>query len=364
MRETWGAERNYLEANRPRGEEVYQEDRAIMDHVRQIWETEKTIMLREIEGLKKHVHRLEGENSILKSIAIQVTGIVLPVGSQRGDSGGASMENSYFSTTSSQLTSRSQNPSIPVSLSMTDPSSLSLGLDGAPCRAHFRSPGGSCMAPSGPPIPAPIVPLGPRTQPERSIDQKFLSPPSGDSFGPVPTIDVQEIDPKLEGITVKATAVKRSSFNVGDGQAETPPSPTTSPPADAVHNSDMNGKSSIEGSSSGTNTPLALTLAEPKRLTIHAGHTPCHSLSLVPTVAGTETSSLHGQSRTTTPAPEMVADVSMHPTKPENFEKTATGQRSHEAWKNEHLDHLRYRSRGIASVMEGTRLGARDSGDE
>ncbi|KAJ3455533.1 hypothetical protein MRS44_017015 [Fusarium solani] len=308
-----------------------------MDQVRQIWGTEETIMLREIEGLKERVHRLEGENSILKSIVIQVTGIVLPVGSQHGDSGGASMENSYSSTTSSQSTSRSQNPSIPVSFSRTDPFSLSLGLDGAPCRAHFRSPGDSCIAPSRPSIPAPIVPLDPLTQPEKSIDKNFLSSPSGDFFGSVASIDVQE--PKLDGITVKETAVKKSTFTVGDEHAETPPSPTTSPPVDAAHNPDVNRNSSIDGLSSGKNSPFTLTLAEPKRLTIHAGHTSCHSLSIIPTVSSTETSSLHDRSYTTTPAPEMVADASMHPTKPENLEKTATGQRSHEAWQNEHLDH-------------------------
>ncbi|KAI8648693.1 hypothetical protein NCS57_01481500 [Fusarium keratoplasticum] len=309
-----------------------------MDQVRQTWGTEKTIMLREIEGLKERVHRLEGENSILKSIAIQATGIVWPVGSQQGGSSGASMENSYSSTTSSQSTSRSQNPSIPVSFSRTDPFSLSLGLDGAPCRAHFRSPGGSCMAPSRPSIPAPIVPLDPLIQPEKSIDKNFRSSPSGDFFGPAASIDVQ--DPRLDGITAKETAVKRYTFTVGDEHAETPPSPTTSPPVDAVHNPDRNRNSSIDGPSSGKNTPFALTLAEPTRMAIHVSHTSCRPLSLIPTVSSTEMSSLHDRSYTTTPTPEMVADASMHPTEPENFEKSATGQRSHEAWRNEHPNHL------------------------
>ncbi|KAH6874967.1 hypothetical protein B0T10DRAFT_414803 [Thelonectria olida] len=334
IREAWEAERNYLEANRRRAEEVYQEDRAIMDDVRQVWETEKTSMLREIEGLKERLYRLEGENSTLKSIAVQVTGMVSPIGSQRGCSGDASMESSYFSTLPSQLTSRSQNPSFPNSFTITDPSSLSLGLDGEPRRLHFLSPTSSRMSPTGPPIHA--GPLDPRTQPEKSIDKDFLSSPSEESFGPIPIIDVQEIDPKLEGIPIKATAVQKPTFGDEREHAETPPSPTTSPPTDVAHNMDMSQKISIQGPSSGDNTPVVLSDAESQRLTMHAGHTPCHSLSIVPTKSGTETSSIRGPSDAATPSAETTENTSLNTVGETYFDDQPRGN---EIWQDGHQDH-------------------------
>lgn len=349
IREAWEAERNYLEANRRRAEEVYQEDRAIMDDVREVWESEKTTMLREIERLKERLYRLEGENSTLKSMAVQVTGVVSPIGSQRGGSGDASLESSYFSTVPSHLASRSQMPSFPnttssfanscfansftnsntTSFTVTDPSSLSLGLDCEPRRLNMLSPGSSRMSPTGP--------LDPRTQPEKSTDKDFLSSLSEGSAGPVPIIDVQEIDPKLEGIPIKAAAVQKPTFGDGREHAETPPSPTTSPPSRRVGNKpDMVQTISVEGPTSGENTPVILSAAESKRLTMHAGHTPCHSLSLVPTKFGTETSSIGPPSDTATPSAETSTNTSLNAIGEAYLDAQANGDK---AWKDGHQDH-------------------------
>ncbi|KAI5464456.1 hypothetical protein BGZ63DRAFT_401407 [Mariannaea sp. PMI_226] len=339
IREAWEAERNYLEANRRRAEEVYQEDRALMDDVRQMWDDEKAIMLNEIESLKQRLFRLEGENSTLKSIAVQVTGVVSPVGSQRG-SGDVSMDSSYFSTFPGQLPSRSQNPVAPNSFSATNAASLPLAsLDGASHRASLLSPRSSRTSPTRPLV----APLDPRTQPEKSTDKDFLSSPSDDSNVPIPVIDVQEIDPNLEGIPIKTTAVQRSTFNVNNEQTElesslspktstlTAPRPTTT-----TKDADTNQKPpTAVRLLSGENTPLVLSPAETKRLTMHAGHTPCHSLSLPPTKTGTETNSISGPSNTASPIPETTEDTKSHAR-----EKMALNKQQRiEAWQEEHQDH-------------------------
>ncbi|KAK7414000.1 hypothetical protein QQX98_007111 [Neonectria punicea] len=311
IREAWEAERNYLETNRRRAEEVYQEERAIMDDVREGWDSEKTTMLREIESLKERLHRLEGENSTLKAVtahSIQISGMVSPLGSQRGGSGDASMESSYFSAPAGHLASRPQIPGVPTSFSLTHASNLPPGLDGASRRPHFRSPGSSRVSPTAQSHPAPFAPMDPRMQPQNSIAKDFLSSPSDCSETPVPIIDVQEIDPKLEGIPIKATAVQRSTFSVGGSPPEHPLSAPTSPPlVSALKQTEQRKPIGLRLSSSKEHTLQALNAVESRRLTMHAGHTPNHSLSLFPTVTATETSSIVGMSEGATPIAEIAA---------------------------------------------------------
>ncbi|RTE70537.1 hypothetical protein BHE90_015062 [Fusarium euwallaceae] len=310
IREAWEAERNHLEANRRRAEEVYQEERIIMDEVRVGWETEKENMIREIEDLKERMHRLEGENSALKAVAaqsIQVTGMVSPLASQRGGSGDGSLENSYFSAPPGRLTSRSQNPTIPASLSTGDASSLPPGLDGASRRPHFLSPGSSRLSPITQPESSPFVPLDPRMQTQNPVARDFLSSPSDDATTPVPVIDVQEIDPKLEGIPLKATAVQKSTFADGATSTDNPSSPIVSPPGPATQHPERIGRPSNVRGSSKEFTLQALSAVESRRLTMHAGHTPNHSLSLFPSVNPTDTDTIVGEGAT--PTVETVIDL-------------------------------------------------------
>lgn len=305
IREAWEAERNHLEANRRRAEEVYQEERIIMDEVRVGWETEKENMIREIEDLKERMHRLEGENSALKAVAaqsIQVTGMVSPLASQRGGSGDGSLENSYFSAPPGRLTSRSQNPTIPTSLSTGDASSLPPGLDGSSRRPHFLSPGSSRLSPITQPESSPFVPLDPRMQTRDPVARDFLSSPD-DATTPVPVIDVQEIDPKLEGIPLKATAVQKSTF--GTSSTNNPSSPMASPPGPATKHPERLGRPSNVRGSSKEFTLQALSAVESRRLTMHAGHTPSHSLSLLPSV--NDTDAIVGEGAT--PTVETVIDL-------------------------------------------------------
>ncbi|KAH7309060.1 hypothetical protein B0I35DRAFT_359973 [Stachybotrys elegans] len=283
IREAWEAERNYLEANRRRAEEVYQEERAIMEDVRDSWETEKASLLAEIQGLKERVHRLEGENSTLRAVAtqsVQMAGVVSPLQAQRGAA---------------------------ASALDADASLLPLGLDGASRRPHFASPGSSRMSPTGQPDgSSPFVPLEPRTQPENSSPHDFLSSSSEAVDTPVAIIDVQEIDPKLEGIPIKATAVQKSTFS------QPSESPLTSPPIDAnAANAGIPNPSTAAGAetsrpmpfkrlSSKEQTLQVLAAEESRRLTMHAGHTPNHSLSLFPTMSATDVVGSEGATPTTT----------------------------------------------------------------
>ncbi|WZH48723.1 uncharacterized protein QYS62_009905 [Fusarium acuminatum] len=302
IREAWEAERNHLEANRRRVEEVYQEERLIMDEVRDTWEVEKDVMAREIEELKERVHRLEGENSALKAMtaqSIQVTGVVSPLASQRGGSGEGSLDNSYFPAPPGRLTSRAQNPTIPAGISMTDASFLPPGLDGASRRPHFSS-SSARVSPTTQPESSPFVPLDPRMQTQNPIAKDFLPSPTEDVATPVPVIDVQEIDPKLEGIPLKATAVQKPTFAASASPSENPTSPVTSPPGPAAQSPEQTRRPLNVRGSSKEYTLQALSAVESRRLTMHAGHTPNHSLSLFPKVNPTDPASIVGEGATPT----------------------------------------------------------------
>ncbi|KAF7561213.1 hypothetical protein G7046_g2913 [Stylonectria norvegica] len=310
IRDAWEAERNYLEANRRRAEEVYQEERAIMEDVRGEWENERAAMLGEMQSLKERVHRLEGENSALKTItsqSVQITGLVSPLASLQGGSTDISTENSSFSLASGgRVGSRSLHQTAPNSFTSTEADALPPGLDGASRRPHFfASPGSSRVSPLSQPEYSPFIPLDPRTQPENSNHKDFL-PTTEETGTPVPVIDVQEIDSKLEGIPIKANAVQKSTFGVGGS----PPSETSQRSSRA--NSPPTVPLQIEQNSlplsSKENTLHVMTAAETRRLTMHAGHTPNHSLSLFPTVNATETSTIVGQSEGTTPTAELATD--------------------------------------------------------
>jgi hypothetical protein len=288
IREAWEAERNYLEANRRRAEEVYQEERVIMEEVREGWENEKATLLLEIQALKERIQRLEGENHTLKVVAaqsVQISGVVSPQASQQGDSiaSSANVSASNVSVTNSHPTLHSLPPQ--TMHPESDPLSLPPGLDGASRRPHHAKIGSARTSPLGQPDPSPFIPLDPRMQPQVSNPKDFLSSPSAEENDvPVPVIDVHELDPKLEGIPLKATAVQRFTFATNESNNG---SPATSPPAAAEKekNFDDARPNAIKRLSSKDHTIQVLRAEESRRLTMHAGHTPNHSLSLFPTMS-------------------------------------------------------------------------------
>ncbi|KOS22332.1 hypothetical protein ESCO_001597 [Escovopsis weberi] len=238
IRDAWEAERNYLEANRRRAEEVYQEERAIMEDLRDVWSHEKLELLQAMQLLRERIQRLEGENTALKAMVSQsmpsVTGVLSPLASQRGDSANGSASHSLSGspvpangTASSVQQGSSQKHANFNSSASVISASLPPGLDGASRRPHFASP------PKQQPSP-PLV-MDPRTQPETSPAHDFLAAPSNEAEAPVAVIDVQEIDPKLEGISLKATAIQKPTFS--QEIAKSPPV-ATSPEAGSHHEDD------------------------------------------------------------------------------------------------------------------------------
>ncbi|KAJ3496264.1 hypothetical protein NLG97_g2779 [Lecanicillium saksenae] len=172
--------------------------------------------------------------------------------------------------------------------------SLPPGLQGASRRPHMVSSNGSRTSPTGNGDPSAPTPLDPRTQPETSTSRDFLASRKKAGDAPIPLIDVHEIDPKLDGIFIKANAV-RDTFTTSSVKS----SPATSPPTDQS-SSEQEG-TLRRRTSSKAQTMQALAAGEMRRRTMHAGHTPNHSLSLFPTMTTLDGSMTAGQSEATTP---------------------------------------------------------------
>ncbi|KAK3177281.1 hypothetical protein K4F52_009923 [Lecanicillium sp. MT-2017a] len=271
IREAWEAERTYLEANRKRAEEVYQEERAIMEDLREDWVNEKADLQREMQALRERLHRLEGENAALRTLASP--------GSQQ-----------YSAMVSPRLApATGQRDS-------SETAALPPGLEGAARRPHFANAGGSRTSPNGQPDALAATRLDPRTQPETSPSRDFLASPDKQIDASIPLIDVQQIDPTLDGIFVKANAVQKTTFSETSAKS----TPGTSPPTgdDAA---EQEGTNTNRRTSSKAQTMQALAAGEIRRRTMHAGHTPNHSLSLFPTMTTMDGSGATRQSEATTP---------------------------------------------------------------
>lgn len=119
---------------------------------------------------------------------------------------------------------------------------------------------------------------------------------------PAPVIDVQDIHPELEGIPLKKTAVHKATFTDGDHNHEgskatsTKTSPTLDNAAPDDQQADANQRKVPE------KDPLKVLAApEPVRLRMNAGHTPNHSLSVLPSGASTEVQTTASSSGEVTP---------------------------------------------------------------
>ncbi|KAL2161151.1 hypothetical protein VTH06DRAFT_8370 [Thermothelomyces fergusii] len=268
--EAWEAERKYLEANRERAEEVYREERALMEEERAEWEAEKAILLAEIKRLGG-VNPLAGTNTGPWSRQL-LTGYA----GHRGTGGPSSR---VVSPAGTQRVTQNGVPPHP-----NDTSTIPPPMAGrAPELASPRSLNG---------------PSAPMTD--------FLNPDKGsaDETKPVPVVDVMEIDPELEGIRIKATSVKKPTFTDsgsrnGSGLSTQSGSPTSG--SDQSKSPKARKEQTLQ----------ALAAEEAVRLTMHAGHTPSHSLSTLGTVAssGTATATSNGghSSPTTTVPPQTAA---------------------------------------------------------
>lgn len=254
--ENWEAERAHLEANRSRAEEIYKEERAIMDEDRLIWSEKEAQYLARIT-------ELERENAVLRESYARDSKVRSPLGlgSEQSDRPGVTFRSLHDSAS-------------PIATPV-------IGLNG-----HTM------------PESRPFEPLDPRMQ---GSSTQTSTPGDGPEIKEtIPSIDIQEVHPDLEGIPLRSTAVKKSTFT--DGK---PPSPPLSNSNVTGSNPNSNAGSPGSGSRSKA-TPAEVTqetlqAPEASRLTMHAGHTPNHSLSTFATALSTNATNTAGSSGASTP---------------------------------------------------------------
>ncbi|KAK4183768.1 hypothetical protein QBC35DRAFT_393161 [Podospora australis] len=282
IREAWEAERKYMEANRERAEEVYKEERALMEDERAEWEAEKEILLQEIQRLQQQL--LSGGASSARFSA-------------SGLRGGGAWEASPESMRSSQ-SSQSNGPSIQRSGSVHRRGGPSCASPVSAMRYHASLPhlpiepgqpargGAKTLAP----LPESMS-IGP-VIPSSGLSPVSAPPSEAGTISPVPIVDVQEIIPELEGIPIKATAIERPTFKDPPSQND---SKATSRSISPTNSSDEPKRASKE------QTLQVLAVHESARLTMHAGHTPSHSLSLLTTVVSSGAATTTSSSGESTP---------------------------------------------------------------
>lgn len=273
--ENWRAERAHLEASRARAEEVYREERAIMDDERMIWVQEKTKLEKDLDEWKKRAATAEKERD---QMASWLKG-TLRKESQKGKSLDGATDAIIGSIrggglgspgTHPQSASKFWTPSDGPSPNTTVPSTL-----------------------RGPTMPEsePFIPLDPRMQ---SSSPGVVSPQVQSQR--LPSIDIQEVIPELEGIRVRPDAVQKTTFT-----DRKPPLPLAGP--NKLSPLAAEREPARARAMSGELTKEALQAPESDRLTMHAGHTPNHSMSLsrLHTVESTEVTNTAGSSGASTP---------------------------------------------------------------
>lgn len=299
----WKHERSDVTALRRKAERLYHDQQRVIEDLNEIWFRERVEVSRWICGLQERIRWLEGENVALRNMT--------PWGFQLNHP----HQGAVFPTES--RSSPAARPAGRTTAESEAASSLPPGLDGASRRPHFAVPGASARtSPNGAPSAGRYTPLSPRTEPQQSANTDFLQSSSLNPDGHVPIIDVHEIDPKLEGIPIKATALQKTTFE---------PQPFHSscdslgfPPSSAhdhteKHKSDNNvgerlradrrrfGLAPLSISRDQDQTKEVLAADESRRLTMHAGHTPNHSLSLFSTMTAPGGDSTAPCSQETTP---------------------------------------------------------------
>ncbi|KAI0600736.1 hypothetical protein F4775DRAFT_49897 [Biscogniauxia sp. FL1348] len=283
--ESWQAERAHLEASRARAEEMFREERDLMDHERMMWVGEKMKLENDIVEWKRRAKMAESERDQLARMVrgVNISGQVFDgaaevmTGMRGGNSG-------------------SPRTGPPTSIKHRSPSEhLSPGIGLGPTMPESK----------------PFVPLDPRMQ-----------GPSPGTLSPteqrVPLIDIHEVIPGLEGVRLKKPAVQRPTF-VDGKTSPRPPEPqrsSTSPGS--------NPSSSQPKTVATEFTRETLRAPESRRLVLHAGHTPNHSVSLsrIHTAESTNAPNTADSSGTATPTPQMTGSQSDIGSLPEHQQLT------------------------------------------
>jgi hypothetical protein len=304
IRDTWEAERKYLEANRERVEEVYKEERVIMDQERAAWDSERTYLQDQIRQLQTAVSELQMHNVLLSKRldlerAGKMAGISVPLAGLRGGTGDGPLDLGFSSGSSFQSP---QQRMLPGDLSSSS-NSGSKAMSPIQNRVHYISSNASRMSPVKQPEVSTFIPLNQHIQPPTAPASDFLAAPKNDAK--IPSIDVQELHPDLEGIPINATAVKKDTFK----DEPSSPSKSQTPSAEASPPGDP---SKLKRGASKEHTLQILNANESDRLVMHAGHTPSHSLSHLPTLMSTEAATVIGRSGESTPT-QAIEDAASNP---------------------------------------------------
>ncbi|KAI0975720.1 hypothetical protein F4678DRAFT_469571 [Xylaria arbuscula] len=271
---SWQAERAHLEASRARAEDMFREERDMMDSERLLWVEQKSELENEILRWKQSKEAADAEVIKLAKLLENacsgegklgggLDGTAGETGGHHGQGNSAGRKNGGTSGTTFR------SPSDGVS-----PSSLPPGR-------------GSTIPESNP-----FVPLDPRMQ-----IVSPTSPPTDKERERVPSIEINEVIPGLEGVRLRAPAIQKPTFH-----DQKPTSPTIV--SDKASPSELKKGSSPSQSklSPAIMTQEALKAPEHHRLTMHAGHTPSHSMSFsqLPTLEST-TGNTAGSTGTSTP---------------------------------------------------------------
>ncbi|KAI1080510.1 hypothetical protein F5B20DRAFT_580175 [Whalleya microplaca] len=275
--ESWAAERAHLEASRARVEEVYNEERAIMDEERMLWIEEKTKLEHDLLDWKRRAEVAEKERIRMANMIKSMQGGTSHFG--KGYDGAADAAIGGI---------RGGGPASPGQ------------ADQYRSPSEGMSPGNTLPIPGhGTTMPEsnPFVPLDTRMQ---GMSPGATSPKTGQER--VPSIDICEVMPQLEGVRLKSDAVQKPTFT-----DEKPLSPPASSKISAP--SAAKGDSANTGSRTSPTelTKEALQAPASDRLTLHAGHTPNHSMSLsrLQTVESTVASNTANSSGTATPTNQL-----------------------------------------------------------
>ncbi|KAF2970505.1 hypothetical protein GQX73_g3046 [Xylaria multiplex] len=271
--ESWQAERAHLEASRARAEEMFREERNLMDEERLIWAKQKTELENEIREWKQR-------NEVTETELAKLTKLLKPTRSGESKVGGV-----VDGTVDETVGNCGQG------------SSVSQGINSA-STISFRTPSDGISPSSVPPgrvtIPEsnPFVPLDPRMQ---SVSPKNIAARKDQER--VPSIDIREVIPGLEGVRLRAPAIQKSTFN--DEKPPPTAAPSKAPPSDPKKST----SESLPKASPAVMAQQVLLAPEHHRLTMYAGHTPSHSMSFtnLPTMESTAGNTA-GSTGTSTPS--------------------------------------------------------------
>ncbi|KAL6836251.1 hypothetical protein J3E69DRAFT_21483 [Trichoderma sp. SZMC 28015] len=307
-----------------------EETRITLDHYRDVWDAERTQLKAENDYLSEQVKRLGDENLVLRgklADQVQAGEPIIHQGSFRGNTPlvdgsppSPVVPSPLSPIVGSPLSPVGGSPPSPVArrqsggAGSSDSARDNRRISGLPgCYAHLfglglpaspqvptprnPSPPGTAVSPPPPPPPpasasqtlpsarssmspqpghntipisptfSPFLPSSP--YPDAGAASGGVSTPVRSPKRPLSVIDVHELDPKLEGISLRANAVRRSTFE------EAPPD--GSPPSKRRRSlsNDYYIVNNVQGEDEVTDTKkIEYEEDEERRLTMHAGSTP------------------------------------------------------------------------------------------